>query len=75
LLVIAHATNTYCTPLTEETNHVKFTIMAKKTKSTSSIERKHKGTSAGRPGNLTKTSSMNKHKKRSFKIYRGQGRP
>ena len=49
--------------------------MAKKTKSASSIERKHKGTSAGRPGNLTKTSSMNKHKKRSFKIYRGQGRP
>ena len=49
--------------------------MAKKTKSTSSIERKHKGTSAGRPGNLTKTSSMNKQKKRSFKVYRGQGRP
>jgi hypothetical protein len=49
--------------------------MAKKTKSSSSIERKHKGTSAGRPGNLTKTSSMNKQKKRSFKVYRGQGRP
>ena len=48
--------------------------MAKKTLATQ-IERNYKATSAGRPSNLTKTSSMNKHKKRSFKIYRGQGRP
>jgi hypothetical protein len=60
--------------LTEQTNHVKFTIMAKKVLATQ-IERNYKATSAGRPGNLTKTSSMNKHKRRSFKIYRGQGRP
>ena len=33
----------------------------------------NKGTSQGL-GNL-KMSSMNKHKKRSFKKYRGQGRP
>jgi hypothetical protein len=33
----------------------------------------NKGTSQG-IGNL-KMSSMNKHKKRSFKKYRGQGRP
>ena len=36
---------------------------------------KYKSTSSGRPSHLTKTSSMNKHKKRSFKLYRGQGRP
>jgi hypothetical protein len=33
----------------------------------------NKGTSQG-IGNL-KMSSMNKHKKRSFKKYKGQGRP
>ena len=33
----------------------------------------NKGTSQG-IGNI-KSSSMNKHKKRSFKKYRGQGRP
>ena len=33
----------------------------------------NKGTSQGL-GNL-KMSSMNKHKKRTFKKYRGQGRP
>jgi hypothetical protein len=60
--------------LTSLSNSVKFTIMAKKTLATQ-IERNYKATSAGRPGNLTKTSSMNKHKRRSFKIYRGQGRP
>ena len=48
--------------------------MAKKVLATQ-IERQYKSTSAGRPGNLTKMSSMNKHKKRSFKAYRGQGRP
>lgn len=31
-----------------------------------------KGTSIGR--GMTKTSSMNKSKKRNFKVYRGQGR-
>jgi hypothetical protein len=50
--------------------------MAKKTAgSTKQKEGQSKHTSAGRPGPKTKTSSMNKHKKRSFKIYRGQGRP
>jgi hypothetical protein len=49
--------------------------MAKKTAgSTKQKEGQSKHTSAGRPGPKTKTSSMNKHKKRSFKIYRGQGR-
>jgi len=48
--------------------------MAKRVLATQ-IERQYKSTSAGRPGNLTKMSSMNKHKKRSFKAYRGQGRP
>jgi len=38
-------------------------------------EGRKKLTSAGRPSKHTKTSSMNKHRKRSFKIYRGQGRP
>jgi len=62
--------------LTDLSNHVKFTIMAKKTAgSTNQKEGQSKHTSAGRPGPKTKTSSMNKHKKRSFKIYRGQGRP
>lgn len=28
----------------------------------------------GQGGNKPKTSSMNKHKRRSFKIYRGQGK-
>jgi hypothetical protein len=61
--------------LTYLSNHVKFTIMAKKTAgSTKQKEGQSKHTSAGRPGPKTKTSSMNKHKKRSFKIYRGQGR-
>ena len=62
--------------LTSLSNHVKFTIMAKKTAgSTKQKEGQSKHTSAGRPGPKTKTSSMNKHKKRSFKVYRGQGRP
>ena len=51
-------------------------IMAKKvTGANTKAEGKAKGTSAGRPSPKTKTSSMNKHKKRSFKVYRGQGRP
>jgi len=50
--------------------------MPKKTAgSTKQKEGQSKHTSAGRPGPNTKTSSMNKHRKRSFKIYRGQGRP
>jgi hypothetical protein len=62
--------------LTYLSNHVKFNIMPKKTAgSTKQKEGQSKHTSAGRPGPKTKTSSMNKHKKRSFKIYRGQGRP
>jgi hypothetical protein len=32
-----------------------------------------KGTSTGRGRNATKMSSMNKHKRKSFKKYRGQG--
>ena len=35
-------------------------------------ESNKKGTSIGT--GMTKTSSMNKHKKRSHKVYRGQGR-
>ena len=35
-------------------------------------EKKFKGTSIGR--NPKKVSSMNKHKRRSWKKYRGQGR-
>ena len=35
-------------------------------------EKKHKRTSIG--GGRVKMSSMNKHKRRSFKKYRGQGR-
>jgi hypothetical protein len=62
--------------LTYLSNHVKFNIMPKKTAgSTKQKEGQSKHTSAGRPGPNTKTSSMNKHRKRSFKIYRGQGRP
>ena len=62
--------------LTDFANHVKFTIMAKKiTGANTKAEGKAKGTSAGRPSPKTKTSSMNKHRKRSFKVYRGQGRP
>jgi len=49
--------------------------MAKKiTGSNTKKEGQAKRTSAGRPRPNTKTSSMNKHRKRSFKIYRGQGR-
>jgi hypothetical protein len=36
------------------------------------IEKTHKRTSQG--GLKVKKSSMNKHKKRSFKKYKGQGR-
>ena len=36
------------------------------------VEPTHKKTSIG--GGKTKMASMNKHKKRSFKAYRGQGR-
>ena len=56
-------------------NSVKFIIMAKiKGIANSKKEGQAKRTSAGRPRPNSKTSSMNKHKKRSFKIYRGQGR-
>lgn len=75
LLVIAHP-NTYSVRLTASLNCVTFNIMAKKiTGANVKAEGQAKGTSAGRPSPQTKTSSMNKHKKRSFKIYRGQGRP
>ena len=33
-----------------------------------------KKTSEGRNPSMIKTSSMNKHKRRSYKAYRGQGR-
>ena len=45
--------------------------MAKKFKSHVEHERIQKGSSTGRRPN---TSTMNKHKRRSFKKYRGQGR-
>jgi hypothetical protein len=46
--------------------------MASKPSATSwQPERNMKGTSIGRKN--VKTSSMNKSKKRSFKVYRGQG--
>lgn len=62
--------------LTDLSNNVKFMIMAKRITGTNiKAEGKAKGTSSGRPSPSTKTSSMNKHKKRSFKVYRGQGRP
>ena len=45
--------------------------MAKKWKSYQEHEAVHKGTSIGR---RPITSTMNKSKKRQFKIYRGQGK-
>jgi hypothetical protein len=45
--------------------------MVKKYQASNSHEHTHKGTSIGRNPIL---STMNKHKKRSFKPYRGQGR-
>lgn len=46
-----------------------------KTKETTKLVRiaTHKRTSQGR--GKVKLSSMNKHKKRSYKKYKGQGRP
>jgi hypothetical protein len=62
--------------LTNLSNNVKLISMAKKAgTSNTKKEGQAKRTSAGRPRPNSKTSSMNKHKKRSFKIYRGQGRP
>lgn len=59
-------------------NSATFMIMAKKIALGGGAfigrEGKKKATSSGRPSPKTKTSSMNKHRKRSFKIYRGQGR-
>ena len=37
-------------------------------------EPKFKKTSIGGRASSIKTSSMNKHKRRSYKIYRGQGK-
>ena len=36
-------------------------------------ERTHKKTAQGSTKRSIKTSSMNKHKRRSYKVYRGQG--
>lgn len=47
--------------------------MAKTLYGTSKLEKQFtKGTSIG--NGVTKTSTMNKHQKRSYKKYRGQGR-
>jgi hypothetical protein len=46
--------------------------MAKAVSGKSNIVSIPKGTSIGR--GVTKTSSMNKSKKRNHKVYRGQGR-
>jgi hypothetical protein len=43
-----------------------------KTKEQSKHRKVEKRTSQG--GNTPKTSSMNKHKRRNFKFYRGQGK-
>jgi len=48
--------------------------MAKLAKNFVAHERMPKKTSQGNRKNV-KRSSMNKSKKRSFKIYRGQGKP
>jgi len=48
--------------------------MAKSHKEYVKHERIPKKTSQGN-SNRVKKSSMNKHRKRSFKVYRGQGRP
>ena len=48
--------------------------MAKLAKNFVAHERIPKKTSQGN-SNRVKKSSMNKHRKRSFKVYRGQGRP
>ena len=42
--------------------------------STSQHEPVRKKTSIGGSKSMTKTSSMNKSKRRSYKVYRGQGR-
>jgi|MDTE01.2.fsa_nt_gb hypothetical protein len=41
---------------------------------TSIHETTKKKTSIGNKKSMTKTSSMNKSKRRSYKVYRGQGR-
>jgi hypothetical protein len=48
------------------------TLMAKVKQTERAREPIHKRTSQG--GRVCKTSTMNKHKKRTFKKYRGQGR-
>ena len=48
--------------------------MAKLAKNFVAHERMPKKTSQG-TSKKVKRSSMNKHRKRSFKVYRGQGRP
>jgi len=63
--------------LTDLSIRVKFTIMAKKVGTAANLksEGKAKKTSQGLPHHRTGLSTMNKHKRRSFKVYRGQGRP
>lgn len=48
--------------------------MAKKAQTIANYEPTIKKTSSSGKMSMLKTSSMNKHKKRSFKAYRGQGR-
>ena len=45
-----------------------------KTKASIVVEETKKKTSIGGNHGMIKTSSMNKHKKRGYKKYRGQGR-
>lgn len=48
--------------------------MAKTKQAVMNYEPTKKKTSSSGKMSMLKTSSMNKHKKRSFKAYRGQGR-
>lgn len=48
--------------------------MARKVVTVKSVEPTKKKTATSGKPSMVKTSTMNKHKKRSYKKYRGQGR-